>query len=267
MFDSHCHLQFEAFDHDRDEVLRRSVEAGLNGILLADYDSTRRDLLQELTRIEGLFATAGLHPWAVASYDDAALRKELERLGEALDSGVFCGVGELGLDFYRCKDEAGRALQERAFVAQLGMAREKNLPVVIHAVKCHNTLIKVLRREGLPQRGGFLHGYSGSPRQAGTFLMMNLDLSIGTPLTFGNPSAKLQEVVRQIPLDRLLVETDAPDRPPGGYHGERNEPPYLNVVIQAVARLKGERPERIAAQGEQNIRDRFSLGEECLRLH
>ena len=263
MFDAHCHLQFEAFDEDREEVLERAREAGVRGLMIADYDGERRGLAAELSQRAGIYATAGLHPWAVAELDQKGLSEALKELEAVLEEPCWSGLGELGLDYYRVKDDQSREVQRKAFVAQLGMARERNLPVVIHAVRAHNSLIGLLREEGLPEAGGILHGYSGSARQVGTFLMMNLDISIGTAVTFENRK-RLEEVVRQVPEDRLLVETDAPDRPPGERSGERNEIAYLPEVMEAVAGLRSCSVERIAAMTERNLRARFRLGDEQL---
>ncbi len=260
--DAHCHLQFAAFDDDREEALGAARAAGVRGVILADYDEERRGLSVELaSSTEGVWACCGLHPWAVADRDDDELEASLQAVKEALGEHPFCAVGELGMDYYRAKGEEERARQERAFVRQLGWARELNLPVVIHAVRCHNSLVKVLRREGVPEAGGILHGYSGSPRQVGTFLMMNLDLSVGTPLVWGDQRAR--ESVKQCPLDRLLVETDAPDRPADRSRG-RNEVKYLGEVIDAVASIRGEPAQKVREATEENARRRFALGDGTL---
>ncbi len=264
MFDAHCHLQFQQFDADRDEAVERARAAGLRGLLIAGYDATRRATAASLMQRPGVWATPGIHPWAVAEMSDPQLEKAIEHLAGDLEDFDWCGLGELGIDHFRVKDKVGRRQQRKAFVEQLGLAREKNLPVVIHAVRCHNTMIGVLRDEGLPEAGGIMHGYSGSPRQVGTFLMMNLDISVGTPMTFES-SDRLHEVVRQVPRERLLVETDAPDRPPRGHRGERNELHWLEKVIEEVARVWECKTEVVARVTEANTRRRFALGDEFLR--
>jgi TatD DNase family protein len=265
MFDAHCHLDFEAFDDDREDVLEQARRAGVRGLIIAGYDGQRRGLAAQLARRSGIFATAGVHPWAVAAHDDAWLEHELRQLEEDLqaEGAPWCGLGELGLDYHRVTDAEGRARQERAFVAQLGMARELDLPLVIHAVKAHNTLYEILRREGMPRAGGIMHGYSGSARQVGLFLMLNLDISVGTPATFANHE-KVAAVIAQTPIDRLLVETDAPDRAPEPFRDKRNELHYLGLVMEAVAHHKGVSVTTLARQTEHNARRRFRLGEQTL---
>lgn len=262
MFDAHCHLDFEAFDADRDEVLAEAHAAVVRGLIIAGYDRERRALARSLVS-EGsetrpsIQATAGLHPWALQGRDDAWLEEELRLLREDLLAGGFCGVGELGLDFVRAREPAERAFQERAFVGQLAIARELDLPIVIHAVKSHNTLYEILRREGVPRAGGMMHGYSGSARQVGNFLMLGLDISIGTPVTYPNAN-KIADVVRAVPADRLLVETDAPDRPPYSYGNQRNTPALLELVVRAVAAVRNCSEAEIARQTEDNVRSRFA---------
>ncbi|MBA2661855.1 MAG: TatD family hydrolase [Bradymonadaceae bacterium] len=265
MFDAHCHLDFEAFDADRDAVLLDAQSVGMSGLIIAGYDRERRALARSLAERAGIWATAGLHPWALLGKDDAWLERELEALHGDLLAGGFCGLGELGLDFYRATEPADRAFQQKAFVGQLAIARELDLPLVIHAVKCHNSLYEILRQEGVPKSGGMMHGYSGSARQIGNFLMLNLDISIGTPATY--PDAhKLRDVILATPGDRLLVETDAPDRAPHPDRHLRNTPALLALVIAAVAKARGCKPDEIARQCERNTRRRFQLGDERLSV-
>lgn len=262
MFDAHCHLNFEVFDSDRDDVLAAARSAGVNGLIIAGYDRERRTLARSLVgemtdeRPE-IRATAGLHPWALQGKDDAWLDTELKALREDLEAGGFCGIGELGLDFIRAHSPEDRSFQERALVGQLGIARELNLPIVIHAVKCHNSLYEILRREGLPKAGGMMHGYSGSARQVGNFLMLNLDISIGTQATYPN-RRKLMEVIRAVPLDRLLLETDSPDQPAYGHENQRNTPAQLALVVNAVAAARECSVQEIARQTENNVKMRFA---------
>ncbi|MFU8805608.1 MAG: TatD family hydrolase [Bradymonadaceae bacterium] len=265
MFDAHCHLDFEAFDDDREEAIDLARQIGLRGLIIAGYDRRRRSLARELATRPGIWATAGLHPWAVAGHDRPWLDEELHELSRDLSDNLedWCGLGELGLDFHRVKDGPGRELQEAAFIAQLGIARELDLPLVIHAVKAHNTLYDILRREGLPRAGGIMHGYSGSARQVGLFLMLNLDISIGTPVTFGH-TAKIEAVLRATPMDRLLIETDAPDRAPHPHRDQRNELHYLRFVMEEVARFKEIDVDELARHSESNVRRRFRLGAEVL---
>lgn len=265
MFDAHCHLDFEAFDADREEIIARARAEGVRGLIIAGYDRERRSLAADLAKRPGIFATAGLHPWAVAARDRAWVLEELRRLRDDLEASPqsWCGLGELGLDFHRVQDREGRELQEFAFVEQLRIARELDLPLVIHAVKAHSSVYEILRREGMPAAGGMMHGYSGSARQVGLFLMLNLDISIGTPVTFDH-RGKIEAVIAATPGDRLLIETDAPDRAPEPYRGSRNEIKYLRLVVEAAARAKGVSTDELARRSEANARRRFRLGDGSL---
>lgn len=264
MLDAHCHLDFDAFDADREEHLAQARAAGLRGLLIAGYDARRRPLARHLAQsTPGIWAAAGLHPWAVAALEPGELDLELQRLADDLAQGGFSAMGELGMDFLRATTAEERQQQESALVRQLGMARELDLPIVIHAVKCHASLLAILRCERLPKAGGMMHGYSGSASQVAHFLMLNLDISIGTGITRPEPR-KLEDVLRHTPLDRLLVETDAPDRPPHGLDVAKNSPALLGHVVDAVARVLGRAPSEVARISEANARRRFRLGHALL---
>lgn len=258
MIDAHCHLHFAAFDGDRDEALARAADAGVRGLVVADYDHRLRGALKILGERPGVAVCAGVHPWAVDAMGADAVTRELTLLKEALEAPGWAAVGEFGLDFVRAADKDARALQLRACSEQLRMARERELPVVLHAVRCHSTLHDLLRREGPSPAGGIMHGYSGSARQVPLFLMHGLDISVGGRLA-NNPE-KLRAVVQQVPADRLHVETDCPDGPvPGDAGGERSEPADLLAVVRAVAAALGQPPDQLAARCAENTRRLFHL--------
>lgn len=258
MIDAHCHLHFEAFDGDRAEVLASAQDAGVQAVVVADFDQRRRAALRELGARPGVAICAGVHPWAVDALDAASLDEELRLLEAALDAPGWAAVGEFGLDFVRATDPDARAMQLRACSEQLRMARERELPVVLHAVRCHSTLHDLLRREGPSPAGGIMHGYSGSARQVPLFLMHGLDISVGGRLA-RNPE-KLQAVVKQVPLDRMHLETDCPDGPvPGDAGNERSEPADLVEVVRAVAAAMKQPAERVAARCAENTRRLFNI--------
>ncbi|RDV39031.1 TatD family deoxyribonuclease [Bradymonadaceae bacterium TMQ3] len=258
MIDAHCHLHFEAFDDDRDEALARAVMAGVQGLVVADYDHRLRGALQRLGERPGVAVCAGVHPWAVDAMGADVLTRELALLEDVLDEEGWAAVGEFGLDFVRATDKEARALQLRACSEQLRMARERKLPVVLHAVRCHSTLHDLLRREGASPAGGIMHGYSGSARQVPLFLMHGLDISVGGRLA-RNPE-KLRAVVQQVPLERMHLETDSPDGPtPGQSAHERSEPADLFEVARAVAAALHQPPERLVARCSENTRRLFRL--------
>lgn len=240
MIDAHSHLQFEAFDEDRDAVLERARERGVGEVVIAGYDDARRALSRELGGRDGVLACAGIHPWALpAEPDEAWLDEQLERLERALAQGGWAAVGECGLDWARAIEEPAREFQRRAFERQLELALEHELALVVHAVRCHEPLRGLLeQRDELPPL--HLHGWSGPAHLVGPFLELGATLSFGPPLTWSGHRKIKDSLERVVELDGpWTLETDAPDRPIEG--AERGEPAHVVEVAQAAAALL-ERP-------------------------
>ena len=199
-------------------------------------------------------AGVGIHPeeaYEMTAADDARLAAWAAR------PEVVC-IGEIGLDYYWVKDEAQRALQRRIFIRQLDLARQLHLPVCIHDREAHGDTLAILKREG---RGipAVLHCYSGSREMAREFLRLGLYLGVDGPLTFKN-AAKLPEIVREMPLDRLLVETDAPYMAPVPMRGKRNEPAFVRYVAEKAAALRGLTLAEVAAATTRNAETLYGLG-------
>ncbi|RAL23773.1 hypothetical protein DL240_06365 [Lujinxingia litoralis] len=260
MIDAHCHLQFEAFDGEREAVICRAADVGVEALVIADYDGARRGMLAELGKTPGVAICVGLHPWALAGMDEQAIGRELQQIGEALRKSEWAAVGECGLDFVRATDADARAEQQRVLEALLDLANVHALPVVLHAVRCHSTLHALLRQRGGCPSGGIMHAYSGSSRQVPLFLMHGLDISVGSRL-IRNPE-KLRAVVGQVPLDRLHLETDSPD---GLVMADSDraftEPADVVHIVRAVAEALGLAPETLARRCARNTRELFKLGE------
>lgn len=259
MIDAHNHLHFQAFDEDRDDVVERAREAGVTAMVLAGYDSARRDLAARLARRAGIFATAGLHPWALRDLSDEDVDAELSAL-ETLDWAPCCALGELGLD---AAIDIDHHLQRRVFVRQLALARERDLPLVVHSVRANDEVAQVLEKEGVPGRGGIIHSFWGTQQQAERFVRLGLSLSVGTQLTKGRP-AKMVEALDAVGLEALLVETDAPSRPPAGVKSRRNEPAHLSCVVDALALVLRTSREEVADATARNARKIFDLRDEAL---
>lgn len=258
MLDAHCHLQFQQFDEDRDDVLTRAVDHGVRGIILADYDSDRRSAAVDLARRDGIWTTVGLHPWACEGLDESALVSELGALEDAARQSSAVAVGELGLD--RAREEAMPLDdQRRVMRAQLGLARDLELPVVIHSVRANDEVAAVLRGDGLPAAGGIVHGFRGSTEQARRFVALGLKLSVGSAI-LGPGHEKLARVVTDVGLDAIVVETDAPS----GARGRRAEPADLRLIVEAVANTLRADPAEVAEITEKNARRLFALGDETL---
>lgn len=235
-FDTHCHLNHESFAADFDAALARARAARLTELLLIGWDlpSSRRAV--ELARPEvGLFAAAGIHPHDAESWD-AAAEAELRRLLRA--PGVVA-LGEIGLDFYR--NLSPRAEQEAAFRAQLELAAELELPVVVHTRESVTPSLDLLEPFAAAGLRGVMHCWSGTLEEARRALSLGLTLGVGGVLTYKNPGA-LAEVVTESPLSALVLETDSPYLPPVPHRGRRNEPSYLPLVAERVAALRGISP-------------------------
>lgn len=250
LVDTHCHLDFHQFDADRDDVVRRAAEAGVAVIVnpATDLASSRRAIaLAE--RYPGVYAQVGVHPNDSADFDAATL-EELRRLAA---HPKVVAIGEIGLDYYWERVPHGQ--QHAAFEAQLELAAELDLPVVIHCRDAHADLRDVLRkwvpgaqkRRGSDAMLGVLHAYSGDLALAEEAFSWNMVLSLGGPVTFRNAKG-LHGLVAALPLQRLMLETDAPYLAPHPYRGQRNEPAYLVLIAESMAALQRVSPAEVAKQ-------------------
>jgi TatD DNase family protein len=250
--DTHCHLDDQRFDADRAAVVERARAAGVMRIITVGYDidSSRRGI-NLAGSLPGVFAVVGVHPHDAA----AAPPDYTEALRRLAREPRVVAVGEIGLDFYR--DLSPRPVQREVFAAQLRLARELGLPVVIHCRDAHGEVYEILKREtaGL---AGVMHCFSGSWEEAKRFLALGFHISIAGPVTFPQ-STKLVEVARRVPLDRLLLETDAPYLTPVPHRGKRNEPAYLVHTAQKVAEIRGISLEELASATTANAARLFGL--------
>ncbi len=248
LVDSHAHLDFSKFNGDREEVLKRAERAGIKLILNIGFDleSSRKSMdLAEFCPF--VYAACGIHP-----HDAARVPEDyLEQLAQMADHPRVVALGEMGLDFYR--DRSPRAVQRDVFRQQLQLAREKNLPVIIHDRDAHQEVMKVLESDGLPERGGIMHCFSGDMALAKRSLDLGLYISIAGPVTYPKNNV-LGQVASRVPLDRLLIETDAPFLTPEPRRGKRNEPAYVALVAEKVAALRGTTPDKVGQACLDNAR-------------
>lgn len=231
LFDTHAHLHFPEFAADGADALARGRAAGV-GLLLAvgaDLASSRAAVSFAATH-PGVYAAVGIHPHDATQADGAALT-ELAALARA---PKVVAVGEIGLDYFR--DLSPRAIQAQAFRDQLALAREVGKPVLLHCREAYPDLLATLVGDGRLAAGGILHCFSGELDDAERGLGLGLLVSVAGPVTY--PTARrLAAVVRALPLDRLVLETDCPYLPPQPWRGQRNEPAYLPVTAARVAEL------------------------------
>ena len=230
---THTHLNDDKFADDVPDAVARARAAGVRRCInMGDTLASSKKAVELAHAYEGLFAGVGIHPEEareLTADDDAQLAAWAE------DEKVVC-IGEIGLDYYWVKDEPTRELQRKIFIHQLDLARQLHLPVCIHDRDAHADTLAILKKEGqgIPT---VLHCYSGSVEMAREFLKLGCYLGTDGPLTFKNAS-KLLNVIRDMPLGRLLVETDAPYMAPVPMRGKRNEPAFVRFIAEKVAELR-----------------------------
>lgn len=270
MIDSHCHFDFEVFDESRDATLRQCAADGITGIIIPGTHPPQWAPLLELvsqpldmkqTRSCDLWAAIGLHPWWVegsATDDDrvSGLTEQgfKQRLEHHLSHPRVVAVGECGLDGSL---EFTIAEQTPVFEWQVQLAEEFNLPLVLHAHKAHNEVLQVLAHYK-PPAGGVIHGFSGSPELAQQYWQLGFYIGVGGTITYER-AKKTRRAIAAMPLESLLLETDAPDMPLSGFQGQPNSPLQLPRVARYLAELKEESLANIQQQTQQNTRVLFSL--------
>jgi len=249
LYDSHCHLDAPGFDADRGEVLARARAAGVRRQLLPAVCREAWPALKRLcTDNAGLKPAYGLHPMFL----DRHRPEDLDQLEAWLADERPAAVGECGLDFF--VEGLDPQSQRFYFEGQLRLARKFDLPVVLHARRAVDEVIASLRRIGGLR--GVVHSWSGSEEQARQLFAMGFHLGIGGPVTYER-ARRLRRTVAGMPLQYLLLETDAPDQPDAFHRGERNEPARLPVVLETVAALRGQSPRDVAAATVANAERLF----------
>lgn len=249
--DSHCHLDADAFDGDRDVVLERARAAGVDTFIVPAVAAAGWDKLLTMCRAHRhLHPALGLHPAAIAGHQPA----DLLRLRMHLEAGGVVAVGECGLDFWT--GQADREPQLQYFRAQVDLAREFDLPLIIHARRALDQVLAVLRRARSAR--GVVHSFAGSRRQAEQLWQLGFSIGIGGPVTHLRAS-RLRQLVASMPLEHLLLETDSPDQSGAAHRGQRNEPAFLTEVVTTVATLRGTTRDAVATATRDNCRRLFRV--------
>jgi TatD DNase family protein len=252
MFDTHAHLNARHFDRDRDEVIRRAFDAGVEGIIEVGTDpASSRQAVALAERYDHVFAAVGCHPHDVRTMDDAAWC-QLEALA-AHEKVV--AIGETGLDFYR--DLSPRAAQVRAFRAHIRVARQAGLPLIVHDRRAHQEAMAILEEENAADIGGVLHCFPGDLDMAREAMAVNFYLGFGGTVTFDG--SRSLSVAQALPLDSILLETDCPYLAPVPRKGKRNEPALLAHVLDRLAEGRNSRREEIERATTQNACRLFKL--------
>lgn len=259
MIDTHCHLNFERYDDDRDEVIQRAAEVGVTRIIIPSINiDNAHQVLALAEEHTNIFCAVGIHP-NDTTYFDNATRHRIETISHR---PKVVAIGEIGLDYHW--DKSPKAKQQAAFETQLALAAERELPVIIHNRKASEDVMAILETwvntlpESLQARPGVLHSFSAPPEIAERALAAGFYLGFTGPVTF-KKADDLRAVVAQVPLERILVETDGPFLTPQPYRGKRNEPAYIPYIVEKIAEIKGETKEVVAETTTRNADELFKM--------
>lgn len=253
LVDTHCHLEMEQYEEDRDVVIARAVQAGVKHLITIGIDlPSSRQAIALAEQYECISATVGVHPHNVASLSE----EDYLELARLAGHEKVVAYGEIGID--QVRGMAPLALQEQHFRKQLELAMELGLPPVIHDREAHDIILDALQEAAPFKSGGVMHCFSGDATFARKILELGFYISIPGVVTF-NKAEQLQDAVREIPLEFLLLETDAPFLAPVPRRGKRNEPSYTLYTAQKVADLKGISLEQVARQTTANARTVFQF--------
>jgi len=253
LIDSHCHLDLAAFDSDRTAVMASANAAGVSDIIIPAVEADSWSELARLCSEEqavGLHAAYGLHPMFMGQH----FKQHLLDLEQQLSLVEPIAVGECGLDFFIPDHDKSQQLE--FFTAQLDLAVQFQLPVIIHSRKSLDLVLKELRLR--PSLSGVVHSFSGSPQQAKQLLDLGFYLGFGGPVTYAR-ATKLRALIKSLPLTGLLLETDAPDQPDATHYGLRNQSAWLVNIVECVAELRDEPVEHIAEVTTENALNLFEL--------
>lgn len=253
LIDSHAHLDFDRFNNDRDDVIKRALDNGIEIIINigSSIASSHRTLNLSLNH-DMIYAVVGVHPHQAVDLN----QKTLKVLKDLAKADKVVAIGEIGLDYHY--DNSPRDVQRDAFRKQLQLAKEINLPVVVHSRDSDQDMVKILIEEKMENHNIVLHSYTGGNEMTQSISEMGFYFGVGGIVTFDS-AQELKKIVQRIPLSKLLLETDAPYLAPSPYRGKRNEPMYVKEVAKYVASLKNTTFEKVAEVTTQNTKRFFGI--------
>lgn len=253
LFDTHVHLNADQYKDDLEEVIGRAQEAGIEYMVVVGFDrGTIQKAMEIAEKYDFIYASVGWHP--VDAIDMTT--KDLEWIEELSSHPKVVALGEMGLDYYW--DKSPKDIQQEVFRQQIRLARKVNLPIIIHNRDATEDIVRILKEEKVEEVGGVMHCFTGSLEVAKQCMDMNMYISFGGPVTFKN-AKKPKEVAAEIPLDKLLIETDCPYLTPHPYRGKRNEPSYVSYVAEQIAELKQMDYEELAKKTTENAKKLFGI--------
>lgn len=259
--DSHAHLDDKRFDKDREEVIKRAKDAGLKSIITVacwDKKTGFAGVESIVKRHEFIFASLGVHPHEAKDVANNAPFDLMKRLSLSDEmKGRIVAIGETGLDYHY--DHSPKEIQKEVFIRQIRLARELNLPLIVHTREAHEDTMEILKAEGAPSLNVLFHCFSGSPREAKEAQDIGAYISVSGVVTF--PKARgLREAIKEVPMERLLIETDCPYLAPQERRGQRNEPAFVVNTARAVAEIKGLSDADVGRITTLNAEGFFGLG-------
>ncbi|MBW1829742.1 MAG: TatD family hydrolase [Deltaproteobacteria bacterium] len=253
LIDSHAHLDIRDFNQDRSEVIERAVSGGLTHIITIGIDlDSSHSALELAGAYDFIYAAVGYHPHNA----EACTPQALDSLVQIASDQKVVAWGEIGLDFYR--SYAPRDAQFRAFQQQLEIANDLNLPIIIHDRDAHEDVFEMLKKMGKGERKGVIHCFSGDRDLAAAFIEMGYYISIPGTVTY-KKATQIKDVAASIPMERMLIETDAPFLTPVPKRGKRNEPFFVTYTAREIARLRNMTFEEVTTQTAKNTKKLFGL--------
>ncbi|MFD1021133.1 TatD family hydrolase [Thalassobacillus hwangdonensis] len=253
LFDTHVHLNARQFNEDREEVIRRAKETGVEYMVVVGFDRETIPLAIEIAEShKNIYAAVGWHPVDAIDMEES----DLAWLEELSAHPKVVALGEMGLDYHW--DKSPKDVQKEVFRKQIALAKKVNMPIIIHNREATNDIVTILKEENAAEVGGIMHCYSGPADIAKQCVDMNFMISLGGPVTFKN-AKEPKEVAAAIDLEHLLIETDCPFLAPHPNRGKRNEPAYVKLVAEQIAELKGLSYEEVTAKTTENALKFFGI--------
>lgn len=253
LIDTHVHLNAHQFEDDVEEVIKRANKAGVTKMIVIGFNrETIQRALELVEEYDCLYAAIGWHPVDAIEMTD----EDLIKIEQLTNHPKVVALGEIGLDYHW--DKSPKHIQEQVFRKQIRLAKKVNLPIIIHNRDATQDVVNILKEENAAEVGGVMHCFSGSVEIARECIDMNFYISLAGPVTFKN-AKRPKEVALQIPLEKLLIETDCPYLTPHPYRGKRNEPSYVKLVAEKIAKIKNITYEEVANKTTENARRLFKL--------
>lgn len=253
LIDTHVHLNADQYEEDLDAVIERAREAGIEKMVVVGFDrKTIERTMHLIDQYDDIYGVIGWHPVDAVDCTD----EDLEWIEQLSEHEKIVGIGETGLDYHW--DKSPKEVQKEVFKKQIALAKRVSLPIIIHNRESTADCVEILKEENAHETGGIMHAFSADEKTADEILDMNFYVSLGGPVTFKNAQLP-KDIAVHVPLDRLLVETDAPYLTPHPYRGKRNEPAYVKLVAEQIAELRGISLEALADATTKNAERLFNI--------